>query len=309
MNKLGRLEKVSLRDQWKSEPKNFTVWLSEKDNLALLGETIGITIETEQIEAPIGDFSADILAKDEEGNYVIIENQLEETDHKHLGQLITYASGKGAKTIVWIARKFRDEFKNAIEWLNEHTDDDINFFAIEIELWKIGNSEPAPKFSIIEKPNEWAKIIRKERIKETSDTELKRLEFWTGLKEYAVDNEVKLFTHKASRASWYNISTGISGAHISLSALIPNNKIVCQFWINDDMQLFENLESYKNDIENDLGYKLLWDKKPGKKASCIAIEKVFDFSIEENEMAYKWLLEKTLEYKKVFSIYLEKMNV
>ena len=197
MTKFGRLEEVSLRDYWKSEPRNFTKWLSEKENIELLGEEIEIDLELIQTEANVGAFSADILAKDGNGNYVIIENQLEKTDHDHLGKIITYASGKEAKTIVWIAKKFSEEHKKAIEWLNEHTDDDINFFAIEIELWKIGNSDPAPKFSIVEKPNEWAKIIKsKENVKESNDTQIKRLEFWTGLKEYANENNIHIFTQK-----------------------------------------------------------------------------------------------------------------
>jgi len=310
MNKLGKLEKVPLRGYWKSEPRNFTTWLSERDNLDLLGDTIGISIETEQIEASAGDFNADILAKDEDGNYVIIENQLEETDHKHLGQIITYASVKEAKTIVWIARKFRDEHRKAVEWLNEHTDDEINIFAIEIELWKIGNSDCAAKFSIVEKPNEWVKILKKsQKTNETSETELKRLNFWAGLKDYAVENNIKYFTHKASKDHWFNISMGISGSYLSLTISFQNNKITCSFWIDDDKEFFDSLESNKNDIEKDLGYKLNWDRKPNKKASCIIIEKTNDFSIGENEMAYKWLTEKVIEFKKVFGDYIKKINV
>jgi hypothetical protein len=305
MNKFGRLEEVPLRDYWKNEPQNFTKWLSEKENLDLLGKTIGISLETEQTEAEVGDFYADILAKDENGNYVIIENQLETTDHTHLGQIIAYASGKEAKTIVWIAKKFRDEFKKAIEWLNEHTDDDINFFAIEIELWKIGNSDPAPKFAIVEQPNEWAKVFKKTRnVKETSETELKRLEFWTGLKDYALENKINFFTHKPSKDHWYNISMGISGAYISLTALIQTNKITCSFWIDDNKELFDNLESYKNDIEKDLGYSLNWDRKSdNKKASCIIIDKQNDFTNEDNNDAYEWLIEKAIQFQNTFGNY------
>ena len=310
MNKLGILEEVPLRDYWKSEPNDFTKWLAKKENLDLLGKTIGISLETDQTEAAVGDFSADILAKDEDGNYVIIENQLEATNHTHLGQIIAYASGKEAKTIVWIAKKFRDEFKKAIEWLNLHTDDDINFFAIEIELWKIGNSDPAPKFSVVEQPNEWAKVFKTRNTKETSETELKRLEFWTGLKDYAIENKITFFTHKPSKEHWYNIAMGISGAYISLTILIQNNKITCSFWIDDDKQLFDALESYKKDIERDLGYSLTWDRKPDhKKASCIITDKPNDFTNDDNNMAYKWLIEKATEFRKVFGDYLKKLSL
>jgi len=310
MNKLGKLEEVPLRDYWKSEPKDFTKWLAEKENLDLLGKAIGISLETDQTEAAVGDFSVDILAKDEEGNYVIIENQLEATNHKHLGQIIAYASGKEAKTIVWIARKFHDEFKKAIEWLNEHTDDDINFFAIEIELWKIGNSDPAPKFSVVEQPNEWAKVFKTRNTKETTETELKRLEFWSGLKDFAIENNITFFTHKPSKDHWYNISIGISGAHIALTALIQDNKITCNFCIDDNKQLFDAIESYKEDIENDLGYPLTWDRKAdNKKSSNIFIDKTNDFSNDDNNTAYKWLTEKATGFKNVFGDYLKKINL
>lgn len=310
MEKLGKLEKVSLREYWKNEAKDFTIWLSEKENLDLLGDTIGISIETSQIEASVGDFNADILATDEDGNYVIIENQLEETDHKHLGQIITYASGKEAKTIVWIAKKFRDEHKKAIEWLNEHTDDDISFFGIEIELWKIGKSELAPKFSIIEKPNEWAKVVKNTKTKETTETQLKRLDFWAGLKEYANENNIAIFTQKPSKDHWYNVAIGTSGVYLSLTAQIYYNKITCSLYIHNDKKIFDNLEEYKNDIERDLNISLIWNRKAeNTKSSSIIIEKSYDFNNEDSNTAYKWLTENAVEFKKVFVNYLNKINL
>jgi len=307
MSKLGKLEEVSLRDYWKNET-DFTKWLAERENLDLLGKTIGISLETAQTQAAVDGFFADIVAKDEEGKHIIIENQLEVTDHKHLGQIITYASGKEAKTIVWIAKEIRDEHRKAIVWLNEHIDDDINFFAIKIELWKIGNSATAPKFSIVEQPNEWAKVFNKTRnTNETSETELKRLVFWTGLKDYA--NKITFFTQKPSINSWYHIAMGITGAYISLTAIIQDNKITCNFWIENNKQLFDALEAYKKDIEKDLGYSLTWDRKTDDtKASSIFIEKPNDFS-NDNNMAYKWLTEKATEFKNTFGDYLKKVNI
>lgn len=310
MNKLSRLEEVPLREYWKSEPENFTNWLSQKENLDLLGDTIGISLEIEQREASVGNFFADILAKDGNGNYVIIENQLEATDHTHLGQIIAYASGKDAKTIIWIAKKFRDEYKKAIEWLNEHTDDDISFFAVEIELWKIGNSELAPKFSIIEKPNEWAKVIKNTiTTKETTETELKRLDFWTGLKEFANEKNVTIFTQKPSKDHWYNIAIGTSGVCLSLTAQVYYNKITCSFHIFDNKKIFDDLESYKNDIEKDLGYSLIWNRKAeNTKSSSIIIEKSYDFKNEDCNIAYDWLTERAVEFKKIFVEYFNKIN-
>ena len=310
MNKLGRFIEVPLREQWKNEAIDFTNWLSEKENLDLLGDAIGISLEMEQREAAVGNYYIDILAKDENGDYVIIENQLEATDHSHLGQIITYASGKNAKTIVWIAKKFRDEFKKAIEWLNEYTDDEINFFAIEIELWKIGNSEPAPRFSIVEQPNEWAKVFKNTRTtKDTTETQIKRLDFWTGLKEYANECNISIFTQKPSKDHWYNVAIGTSGVCLSLTAQIYYNKITCSFHIFDDKKIFDDLEVYKKDIENELGYSLTWNRKADNtKSSSIIIEKSYDFKNEDCKIAYKWLTEKAKEFKEIFVNYLKRIN-
>jgi len=132
-NNLGRLEAVDLRNIWTSEAGEFTPWLAEENNLALLGETIGIELELEAQEKNVGPFRADILCKDTaNGHWVLIENQLERTDHTHLGQLMTYAAGLKAVTIVWIAHHFTEEHRAALDWLNEITDDRFNFFGLEI---------------------------------------------------------------------------------------------------------------------------------------------------------------------------------
>ena len=151
MAKLGKLEKVKdLRSVWKHEANDFTNWLAEEENLNTLGEEIGIDIELISTEAKTGSFSTDILASESNtNNKIIIENQLESTDHNHLGKIITYASGHDAKIIIWIVKDVREEHRQAIDWLNEHTDEEINIFLCKIELWKIGNSEIAPKFQIM----------------------------------------------------------------------------------------------------------------------------------------------------------------
>ena len=135
---LGRLEQVELRSIWANEAGDFTPWLAQEDNLRLLGDTIGIELELEERERAVGPFSADILCKDTVGGaWVVIENQLERTDHTHLGQLITYAAGLKAATIVWIASRLTEEHRAALDWLNEITDGKFQFFGLEIEVWKI----------------------------------------------------------------------------------------------------------------------------------------------------------------------------
>ena len=157
---LGRLEKVELRDVWKHEALDFTNWLAKEENITLLSDTVGIDIEIIETEASVGSFNVDVLAKDNNTeSKIIIENQLERTDHDHLGKIITYASGYDAETIIWLVKGVRDEHKKAIEWLNNHLDEKINIFLVTIEVWKIGDSKPAPKYNIVESPNNWAKVI------------------------------------------------------------------------------------------------------------------------------------------------------
>src|SRR5262245_9217077 len=157
---LGRLERLDLRTAWKSEAGDFTPWLAQKDNIALLSETLGLELELEAQEKNVGPFRADILCKDTATSaWVLIENQLERTDHSHLGQLLTYAAGLEAVTIVWVAQTFTEEHRATLDWLNEITDDRFNFFGLEVELWRIGVSAPAPKFNIVSKPNDWTKQV------------------------------------------------------------------------------------------------------------------------------------------------------
>ena len=158
MSELGRLERINLKDIWAHEAQDFTPWLAEETNLTLLSDTLGIDLEVEAVEQNVGPFRADILCKDTlSDRWVLIENQLEQTDHGHLGQLMTYAAGLDAVTIVWIAARIRDEHRAAMDWLNEITDSEVRFFALEVELWRIGTSPAAPKFNVVSKPNDWSR--------------------------------------------------------------------------------------------------------------------------------------------------------
>ena len=158
MKQLGTITKVDLRDIWKSEPRNFSKWLASDEGLMLLSDAVDMTLELKETESSVGSFSVDIYAVDTaSGSKVIIENQLEDTDHGHLGKIITYAAGKDAQAVIWVVKHARDEHRQAIEWLNGHTDDEVAFFLVEIEVWRIGDSLPAPVFNVVERPNEWAR--------------------------------------------------------------------------------------------------------------------------------------------------------
>lgn len=157
---LGRLERVQTREVFEHEALGFTPWLAQEENLALLADTIGLSLVLEAQEQPIGSFRADLLCKEHQtGQWVLIENQLDQSDHSHLGQIITYASGVQAATIIWIAGLFTEEHRAALDWLNASTVEEVQFFGIEIEFWRIGQSEAAPKFHIVSAPNKWKRDI------------------------------------------------------------------------------------------------------------------------------------------------------
>ena len=162
MVEFGELKEVDLRQAWPHEAHNFTPWLAE--NLDKLAQVIGIPMELVRTEQPVEQFSADIVARDlRKGGLVLIENQLEWTNHTHLGQVLTYLAGTEAQTIIWIAREFTNPHLSALRWLNEHTFDPYAFFAVRVKVVQIGDSPLAPLFEVLERPNDWDREIRVER--------------------------------------------------------------------------------------------------------------------------------------------------
>jgi len=305
---LGRLEKVDLREVWKHEATDFTNWISKEKNIELLSETIGIDIEVLETEASVGNFNVDILANDSnDDSKIIIENQLERTDHDHLGKLITYASGYDARTIIWVVKSVRDEHKKAVEWLNNHLDDEINIFLIEIEVWKIGNSAPAPKFNIVESPNNWAKVFKdgfggnKNII---TDTQNLQLEFWTKLKEYGEDNYSNLRYQSPRPRHWYTFSAGSSQYNILVTVSPRDSLLRVILNIKESEELFLNFSNQKKDIESNLGFSLNWLELPDKKSFRIAIDKSININDRTTwEEAQKWALEKVEKMIEVFGEY------
>lgn len=299
MQDLGRLKKIDLREAWKHEALDFTKWLAQEENLSLLSEEIGIDVNLIQTEANVGSFSVDILAEDSNGRKIVIENQLEATNHDHLGKIITYASGYNAQIIIWIVKDVRNEHKQAIDWLNEHTDETTNFFAIKMELWQIGDSPYAPKFQIISKPNAWAKVMNVPTSPLT-ERKLKLLDFWTALNEYLENKNSAIHPHKPSTDHWNNVSIGTSKAHISFNALGKDKKLVCELYISNNKDFYYYLEKNKEQIEELFGEKLFWQELKGKKASRISIVKQ-DFDLYDNanwSSDFDWFENKALRFKK-----------
>ena len=303
---LGKLKKIDLREEWKHEALDFTQWLAKDENLALLSEEIGVDINLIETEANVGSFNVDILAEDSNGRKIVIENQLESTNHDHLGKIITYASGYNAEIIIWIVKDVRNEHKQAIDWLNEHTDEKINFFAIKLELWQIDGSPYAPKFQIISKPNEWAKIM-KAPISSLTERKLKLLDFWTALNEYLNNKNSEINPQKPSSDHWNNISVGTSKAHISLTALAKEKKIGCEFYIPDNKELYFYLVEHKEEIEQIFGQELYWQELKGKKASRISISRDNFNLYEDNdwEKDFAWFENNAIRLKKAICPFLK----
>ena len=193
--KLGKLKQIDLRSVWKNEEINFTPWLVEEENLNDLGELLAITLEFLEREKAVGPYYADILCRDtDDDRYVVIENQLEVSDHDHLGKLLTYAAHFDASTVIWIASSFTDQHRAAVDWLNEHSDERTRYFGLEIEVWQIGESACAPKFNIVAKPNNWTKGAH---IKGLTPLQQMQLKFWQGFKDHVM-NHGKIITQIAA---------------------------------------------------------------------------------------------------------------
>lgn len=308
---LGKLTKVDLRQVWEHEATSFTRWLSKDENLSHLGAELGIAIKLLKTEAEVGGFKVDILAEEEgTARKIIIENQLETTDHDHLGKLITYASGTDATVVIWIFREIRDEHRSAIDWLNENTLEHIGFFAIKMELWQIGDSLPAPKFQIVSNPNNWTKIAKTntEQSKLTP-TKLYQFELWNKFKEFAQAHNQNLSFTKTYPQHWYNFSIGSSLCHVALTVVTRVKELGCELYISDDKWLFDFLLSHKGEIENDLRMTLDWQRLPeGTKASRIKIAKKFDVvgnpDFSKYGDAFTWLETNVAKFKTVFGKYL-----
>lgn len=305
---LGKLKKVDLREGWRHEANNFTQWLAEEKNLELLGDEIGLDIKLIQTEAAVGSFNVDILAEEEgTGRKIIIENQLEVTNHDHLGKIITYASGYDAEFILWIVKDVREEHRQAIDWLNEHTSEEIEFYLLKIELWQIEDSLYAPKFEVISKPNDWTKTVRSSAESGAlTDTRIKQLDFWNGLKDYAKVSHSDLRFQKSYPHHWLDAGIGVSNAHLSLKVNSREKTYSVEIWISNDKELYFKLFKYKAQIEKEIGEKLDWRELPERKASRIIIAKSGDYrDVDAWEQYYAWMLEKSESFKKVFPKYIK----
>lgn len=292
---IGKLEKIDLRKLWNGEATEFTPWLSLEDNIAMLGEAIGIELEFIGQEKNVGPFRADILCKNTiDDHYVLIENQLERTDHTHLGQLLTYAAGLDAVTIIWIAKQFTEEHRAAIDWLNRITDEKFNFFGIEIEVYKIGDSLPAPMFQIVSKPNDWSKSVKSSTSTQgLTKTKLINLEYWQAFKLFIENCGSKLKCQKPLPQHWTNFAIGKSDFYIAATVSVRDNYLRIEFLTvgaNSKNNFNILKEKYESDSYIEIDSQLLWDEIPDKMVTSVFLKKEFNISDKTQwKSQHEWL--------------------
>lgn len=299
--KLVKQKRIDARKMWPKEASDFTPWLS--DNLEELAEKIGIELEFVDREVSVGPYSADILAKDaENGNFVVIENQLEKTNHDHLGKSITYASALNAKTIVWIATEFTEEHKKSLDWLNDNTNEDLSFWGIQLELWQISADEASLRFNIVSRPSSSVKEIKSKSANLTEASRI-QLDFWTRFRDkLKATGKIKSLQTPAAQY-WYDIALGKSGYHISNICNTQKNIIGVRLYIYGRLteEVVPYLEKHKEEIEEQLGFQPEWFPNPKAKDKTVMITQKTDLANPEKvEESLKWLVDTTLIFRNVF---------
>lgn len=283
--KLGKLKEIDIRTVWTHEQYDFSKWLAAEENIRELGDVLNLSLTEIETEKFVGSYRCDIVCKDEiTGKSVLIENQLEPTNHDHLGKIITYASGLDASVVVWVVASAREEHASAIEWLNKHTTSDVDFFLLEVHAYTIDNSAPAPMFKVIEQPNDFAKSFKNlANNGNLNESQIKRLEFWNMLNEVLEQKGKPFNKHKATTDHWYTVAVGSSQCYISIDLVNKEHKIRVGLWVTDNKEMFDMFYSHREEIETAFGEPLDWDRLDNKKASifCTSIPGL-DFNNQDN---------------------------
>lgn len=309
LDALKQLTPVELSEVWETEPQHFTPWLAEAENLMRLGDTLGMELEFVEQEINVGSFRADILCKNTvDASWVLIENQLATTDHRHFGQILIYAAGLDASTVIWIAKTFREEHRAMLDWQNRITDERYRFFGIEIKVWQIEDSARAVQFEVVSSPNDWSRGVardtRRAAEKQYSETQESHLRFWMGLGEYMTEkgNSLKFPTPGPWRYIVWSI--GRTGFYIETHLVPTRNEISIRLCINTDHPEadFYLLQEQQDEIHNAFGETLQWHELPGNKRSRIGLTKVDTDPLDENDWQhqYQWFTEKLELFDKVF---------
>jgi len=310
---LGEFESLDVRDMWKNESADFTPWLAQEENIVRLAEALGIELEIEKVEAAVGPYSADILAKDTgTDTYVVIENQLGKTDHDHLGKAITYGSVLHASAVVWIASEFTEEHQRAIDWLNEFTTDDLSFYGVRVELWRIDKSLPAVRFDVISRPAVIKKKDAGGESGELTETRQLQLDFWTAFRDRLLQAKVLSTAHKPRPQYWFNVNLGRSGIHISCTANTYEGKIGVRVYISNKIvdKVLPQLVAQREEIEKELDLSLEWDPHKDARDKIIVIYHDADLQDRSRWDEYlDWLVDTTSRFRRVFMPRVKKLSL
>ena len=305
---IGKLKEVDIRELWKHEQYDFSEWLSKKENIENLNDILGLTLVDISKETYVGSYRCDLFAKDETtGIKVIVENQLEISNHDHLGKIITYASGLDAKVVVWIVKEAREEHRSAIEWLNNNTNNNVLFFLIEIHAYKIGDSDPAPMFQIVEQPNDFIKSNKSLNKDESMNkTQSERLQFWNQFNDLIIERGKPFNVRKASTDHWYDVAIGRSDAHITITLVNKDSLVGVELYIFDNKELYDRIFTKKELIESELGFELSWERLDNIKASRI-IYRIGGLNFDNHEnynSLMNEVIDKVIKMRDVFRKYI-----
>lgn len=297
---LSRIQRVDARSAWAHEAHDFTPWLADDENFAALAETLHFfDAEVEATEEAIGDFSADIIARDRDG-LILVENQLAQTDHTHLGQILTYLAGFDEPArVVWISTKVREEHRAAIDWLNAHTPNNFAFFAVELELFKIGEGPVAPHYHVVAKPNEWSRHVsaRGKQIASETISPVKQTyrELWTGLDEHLVATVQGYRSRQGLPQMWLTFPIGRSGFHLTTNASVRERQIAVELYCQRDPDKvgFDQLVEHREAVEAEIGEPLTWERLDEKLGWRVIIRRPVD--VEDRSMwpeYFQWYQER-----------------
>jgi hypothetical protein len=308
----GELKKALVREHWPNEEYDFTPWLAKPENIAQLADAVGLELEVDTVEKECGPYFADILAKESGSDkYVIIENQFGKTNHDHLGKLLTYAAVLNAGTVIWIGESFTDEHQKTMEWLNDHTTEDVSFYGVELELWQIDGSRPAVRFNVVSRPNDAVRTATALK-GELSDTRKMQLEFWTAFSEKLIAEKVLASTQKPRPQYWFEISLGRAGIFLSNIANTYENRIGIRLYMNNrvaDAALAQLVEQ-RPAIESELGQRLLWNPNPDARDKVISLLREADLTDRDRWPEYlDWLIDKVRRYREVFGPRVKRLDL
>jgi len=311
--KLGVLKNLKLRTVWGHEERDFTPWLAEEQHLAALSDAIGMDLQLERTEMPVGPYSADILAKDASGAFVVIENQFGKTNHDHLGKLLTYGATLGVSAVVWIAEEFTEEHRKAIDWLNERTTDDLSLYGVILEVLQIDDSPPAIRYNVVCQPNEVVRAAVAARASgELTEAQRIQLDFWTMFRARLLERKVVTSAQTPRPQYWFDIPTGRSNIVISNIVDTSAGRIGARIYIGNHVasMALPQLERDREAIEREIGEQLVWNPFPNKRDKTIGLFRQVNLEDRESWPEYcDWLIQTVIKFRGAFIPRVKALNL